>query len=441
MTPRLALAARLVTLALLAVGCRTSPTMITSLEDLTSETQGQGRSDLPQNRILSITGLLPHAQVGSLYHYKKSRSPSTAIGISNGCSYYVTTTYGHDCGDPAGGHDETTCADQERAALTELRDEILNVRLKASKALSLKVAAAKAQAQLVKARASEKDDGETSGLESRLDTAQDDYQQARDAFDLAINEAAKKITRSGVMVVRWDAKKSTNGGATLGTLFGFNRSEDSTASGFAIFSSLRLTNLFVGSDVHDIKPDVRRTWQWKLHWRPWFIGENVLRNIRLTTYLLQARNVLYLQDMEVSEETELALEGSYQELSDLGNTLEELDKVEVEYIRSRIESLSNMGLIAETTRHVYPAHFPERGGQPCETCQAKQVEFLREVSLQVAGRKEAYVLEGGRFGATTAAPTDGWQTVYAVDTDYDTLLKRVRPASRSVCEACAKQGG
>ena len=67
----------------LVAGCSTSGA-ITSLDDLTAEVDPSAIYEaLPQNRVLSLSGMVPSGEPGRVFKHKKSRSPFTAFGISN----------------------------------------------------------------------------------------------------------------------------------------------------------------------------------------------------------------------------------------------------------------------------------------------------------------------------------------------------------------------
>ncbi len=402
------------------LSCAGQQTIITSLEDLTSETERQGLSDVNQNRILSITGLLPQVQVGSIYHYKKGRSPSTAIGISRGPSFYVESKIE---------------GPKDSAAIDKVREKILKVRIAAGRALRKKITASKAQALVLEA---EQDDSDLSTLDSliaSLEQADREYESARESFDDALNDASLEIKDAGVLVVRWDSTRGKEGGISFGSLFGSDASSESKTSGFAILSGLRLTTLFVGQDIWDVDPNIERTWwfygdhfPWVLDWKFPFIGHRTIRNVRLTTHVFQTRRVVYLQDMDFSEEFELAVKGSYQDFSRLSDTLEELDSIEINYIESRMASLSNMGVVGETQRRVYPAGF----GVPDLKSLAGHDgvdPYLNLACLQITGR--SFDAQIKRNETSRLAPTmDEWQTIYTVDTDFEALRERFEKPKR-----------
>src|SRR5512134_1882881 len=65
-------------------GCNTTGGLITSLEDLSTESVKEGLIKIPQYRVASIPGWLPFPDVGGLYFYKPNRKPASAIGLSPG---------------------------------------------------------------------------------------------------------------------------------------------------------------------------------------------------------------------------------------------------------------------------------------------------------------------------------------------------------------------
>ncbi|MCG8345201.1 MAG: hypothetical protein MI685_08610 [Chlorobiales bacterium] len=79
----------MLSLVFVVAGCSSTSGLITSLEDLTTESRKEGMFKLPQYRVISVPGILPFADAGSLQFYMPRRKPSTSIGLSDSYSSYV----------------------------------------------------------------------------------------------------------------------------------------------------------------------------------------------------------------------------------------------------------------------------------------------------------------------------------------------------------------
>jgi hypothetical protein len=404
---------------------------MTSLEDLTSATQRQGFSEVNQNRIISISGLLPQSSVASTYHYKDSRSPSTAFGITNTPSYLL----------------ESRIDGPELADLIEIRKQVIEARAAASRAIASRLAIAGARARL--REESERNEPSATLMTALADeerAARAEYTSARDSFDTELNEAIEAVNVPGVLVMRWQTSDSSSGDFSLDSMLGFSRSHDLATSGFAILGGLRLTTLFVGPEVANLDPGSDRRWDWGLHYYfsglvPCFLGRTY-DNVRLTTHILQAQNVLYLQDAEIEEKARFALDAGAAQLADLSETVRNVERIEFEYIVERLNSLSNLGVIGSLERRVFPAAYAILGS---DRESAIVLEVIDEEELDFVSRKhtgrpytsQKEVLEADRLadgrkvaeagnskpsqGGGSGQPQESWHTIYVVDTDLSTL--------------------
>lgn len=116
--------ALVVSLGLVLGGCSSTGGMITSLEDLTTESSKEGWSKVPQYRVISVPGILPFADAGSLQFYKPKRKPSSAIGLSNGDSYIMQSVIDSEC---------------DEVCLSTIRDNLLLLRGKAEALVEARV--------------------------------------------------------------------------------------------------------------------------------------------------------------------------------------------------------------------------------------------------------------------------------------------------------------
>ncbi len=127
--------------------------MVSSLDDLTAQVDQQGFLSLQQQRVISLSGLVPSGEPGTVYRYKGTRSPFTAIGICSQeedgkkgkRSYYLR---------------REIKSGKKLDELVALRDKLVEVRLQASEVIRKGV-------QRLARLAAKADASEIEGLEIR----------------------------------------------------------------------------------------------------------------------------------------------------------------------------------------------------------------------------------------------------------------------------------
>ena len=395
-------------------GCASSGGLVTSLDDLAADVSISGVFDFEQARAISISGLAPNVHAGGVVRYTAGRTPFTAIGISN-------ISFSDD--DPA-ARTESYIVQRDLALepeegppldyLLDLRNSMLDVRLKASELI--RAIAAETVAQQVALQKEESTEEPTEAppspqadnnteqpatdKESPLETAQRKTKEARTSFDEAYNEVIKAV-RPGVKIIRVSKKNKGESTFGLGSLLGLSKEGESEVTGFAILGDLRYEILYAGEDLSSVARGTRTSWKLigeefpylfgfsKIH--PWFPipiphpGQFARDDIWVVTSSLKAKYILYAQDKLSEEKIEANLEAAYSDFSGAKNFkdfIEKVDKIKVSSVLETVRSLGNTGVL----------------GSPSETLLP-----LSELQEQLR----------------TKQPSEsGYQTVYQVATDY-----------------------
>jgi hypothetical protein len=309
----------------------------------------------------------------------------------------------------------TIAGEDDLERLLAIRNNVFMARNTAAAAVEARLEVVSTRARLVAAeQMAPADPTLVTQVNSELTTASGKYNDARKDFDVALDQAVRAVTHPGVLVIRWQTNDSGSTGGSIGDLLGFGASHDITTSGFAILSGLRVTTLFVGPEVDSLEPGIKRTIDWG--WYPWldvipWFWRRAYCGVRVTTCVLQAKHILYLQDADILRTSEVNLKASYEQLASLGETLREIDKIEIRSIQQRLDSLSNLGIVGNIERKVYPATLGEAMTAPVIV---KDTNWLHEVAEQVTGASE-------RVG--TVQDSQGWHTVYVVDVDLSALQR------------------
>jgi hypothetical protein len=336
-------------------GCASSDsTLLTSLEDISTQSQRQGAFDINQNRIVSIAGLLGGPDVGTMQRFKHGRAASTAIGITEEpTSFYITSTI------PASS-----------SSTSILRDKLLEAREFAADAISKRLRVTDAR----------KDKSKTTAA---VEATQREYETARTAFETSLKQAMAEV-KPGMLVFRWSTNREESGGVSAGSLLDAGASSSRATSGFGILNGVRLSTLYVGKDLKDVTTGQVPTTEWFTWQAPFLVSCYQDRNVRLVTHVLQSKEVSWIQDTTLASRVAANLDASYRQLQNLSGALSPSDKIEINYLLERLDSLSNMGTMAG-------------------------VEYERK--------------ELGKWSIDKdhLSSVKGWLTVYEVDTDLDDL--------------------
>lgn len=300
-------------------GCGSTGGLITSLEDLTTESSKEGFAKVPQYRVVSIPGLLPFVEGGSLHFYKARRKPSSAIGLSANDSYVMESVIESDC--------DSKC-------LSEIRDKLLQLRSKAEAVIEARI-------KLTEVIATAPEDKSQTNLytaykQEKL-SAQTNYSKIRGELDKLHQDAVRSMNHEGLLVFRWSTNSEQSGSTGFGSLFGASGSNEESYSGFTLVSGLRLATLYIGKDLADAWPSLDTSTRYG-------------NRLELTTHLMQARHIIYTAEYDLQRSINAKLSASYEQLADLPETIKALDQIEIEATLSKISNLSNMGVIGNTKR-------------------------------------------------------------------------------------------
>lgn len=353
---------RLLSGILLLTACSSTSGLLTSLEDITTEVDRQGLADVNQTRILSIAGLLAPQQPGELFRFKSHRSASTVIGLTDGPSYYTTATI--DVPDPPK-------AGEVPEPLIALRDAMLEVRQEGAKAIAKRLALANARQALAAPNVTDAERQAVTAAEEKADAA-------RATFDAALSKAMK-LVKAGTLVMRWETESNTSGNLALGDILSVSGSGSKNTSGFAILHGIRVSVLHVGRDICEVVTNQTKQWHWFETSFPWIYAPVMDEDVRITSHLLQAKYVVWFQDVTLARRIAAHLKASSDQLGNIAKTLSDLDKIEIDLVLSSIQSLGNMGSMSG-------------------------IKHDRSNNLTQAQK-----------------PPDGWQTVYYVDTHLEDL--------------------
>lgn len=342
-------------------GCASKSGLITSLEDLTTESIKEGSFKIPQYRVLSIPGLLPFPEPGSLQFFKPQRRPASAIGLSNSSDSYVIQSI-----------IESEC---DEDCLSKIRDNLLLVRGKAE-------ALVEARIKLTKLASTPPSEGSAASIidtyKNNLTEADSNYSKIRQELDSEHQKTLGSINKNGILIYRWNSNSNKNGSLGLGDIFGASGNKNETYSGFALVSGLRTASLYVGRDIVEF-------WKNRLDIQSYYSNR-----FELTTYVMQAKHIIYIAEYDLQSMVSAKLKASYAQLSNLSETIKGLDRIEIDAALSKVSNLSNMGIVGN----------------------------IKRTTRIVDWKKPLGILD--------LKDLDGWQTFYSVESDLTDLIKMLK---------------
>ena len=310
------------------VGCASTGGLITSLEDLSTESVKEGFVKVPQYRVASIPGWLPFSDVGGLYFYKPARKPASVIGLSPGASFELTSEIDGDACD-------TQCLLNIRTLLTSLSmdaQDLIQERIK----LTLLQAQQSAGSPLPPGAAA-------------VEQPRTEYESAQTKFNESYEKVVNAVKNHGVLIYRWSTTKKAGGSVGLDSVFGGSAQQEGSYNGFALVSGIRTKTLFVGRDLMTDGWDALNK------------KSRYSNRLEITTHVMQAKYIMYGAITDLGQFAQAKAKVSYTQLANIPETLKSLSQIEIEAILARVSNLSNMGVMGEIKRKVTPIEWSTAG--------------------------------------------------------------------------------
>ena len=203
--------------------------------------------------------------------------------------------------------------------------------------------------------------------------AEKTYTESRKDLDSFHKTVIESMNHNGLLVFRWNTSSEQSGSTGLGSIFGASGNNEESYSGFALVSGLRIATLYLGKDLLDAWPALDTSTRYS-------------NRFELTTHVMQAQHIIYIAEYDLQRSINARLSASYDQLSNLPDTLKALDQIEIEAALSKISNLSNMGVMGNTRRST------------------RDVDWTSPAGIE------------------NLADLDGWQTFFAVKSDLTDLM-------------------
>ncbi len=299
--------------------------------------------DFDQQRLLSISGMLPMNKVGELHNYSGSKTPaSQSVGISSKSdqSYVHTTVFEY-----GGTYEEFRNIKIKIHEMQLLVGKYVEAKISEIQKLDTLVGLKKQQAKLKTA---------STALNAQVASAQNDHDKAVLAsakasteIDKAELDIARAISQKNIIVYRWGEEEKGIWAGVLGSLFSGRNEFARRKQGYGLIAGLRISTMQVGSDIH-------KAWKWlddekrdgKTGKKK---GKDYRHKKRMITQVWEAQ---YIQSMSLFEEERLLkmkIKASYETLANLPRAVSELQEIELESMLQRARTLSNVSSIAKSS--------------------------------------------------------------------------------------------
>lgn len=330
--------------AFVLAGCAGRPVMHSAFDDITSEPQVTKTPLVTYRNVISLNGLMPLHVPGMLFLEPQDagsagsgdKSPSLLLAVSPKRSMVVQATYAESDAASKVKTLQTAYLTLRGAAIAEVAARIHYGLLEALKqtpgddtirqALGFSAESAtpvNVSAQVAKAGAD-------------LAVAQKTLADARNALFSGLDD--------NMVIANWTRKDQFQGLASVLPFLQANASRDSTASGVLILGGVRVVNVMFGEDLYCMAQNAQSN---PAQWAQ-------LRNVSVTTNLVQAQAVAYVSDLDVTNSLAASLKLTQQQLqallksgkAGLGNSAESLS---ASALVASAMSVSNVGRLVNPT--------------------------------------------------------------------------------------------
>ena len=309
-------------------GCASNGGIITSLEDLSTDSVKEGFIKIPQYRVASIPGWLPFSDVGGLYFYKPSRKPASVIGLSPGSSFELVSEII--------GEGDQIC---DQTCLAGIRDRISALDTLAQVLVQTRV-------ELLDRQSRQSANPSEASLQPLVDAANTAYKTAQANFNKSYEEVVKSIKNNGVLIYRWATDSTKSGSLAADGLLGTSFQQNQKRNGFALVSGVRTKTLFIGADL-------------LTGWGTLNKDSKFSNHFEITTHIMQAKNIMYGNISDVAMYADAKIDASYQQLANPSETLKSLTKIEIAMALSKVSNLSNIGVMGNMRRSFLPVTWDE----------------------------------------------------------------------------------
>lgn len=333
--------------------CGTPASMsIEALDDLSNHSQTIESRLFDFHSYVSIAGVIPTQNVMWRSFQPADASPTHSISLSPKFSYVAVKHYdgatADDVATVANGLQEAQqayMAAQVHALQTAVLSAALNAKGFQDDAKSSDASAMAAQARRLLGEPLK----DTASAEQRLTALRDKQVQLDQALRDKLQQVASASRKANILITRWQATRTTQGGAILGggesAPISGRGASSGARSGFLVLGNLRMTSLHAGEDFLDMVRERQKEADKFIYVDP-----------DVTTFTLQAKHTAHVEETDARSELALRLRLSADQLKQFGNFIQDSD-VGLDFATTLSRSLTNRGALSSPKETIEPRCF------------------------------------------------------------------------------------
>lgn len=355
---------------LLLAGCSTHRYVANNaFDDLVNETRSTDTRFIKYKSYVAVSGLIPHAAPGTIFHHPEGLSPTHGLPLSPKYSYVVESRFQMEKGGTADGQKKVNAI---RDKYVEARQAIVKATALGAKAgiagrvveltrttkdLEQCKLAAHVLAMSAPARC---DQPQIDALGVELTKAENAAAQAAGDAATKRQELAKSLD-GNVIITRWDQRTELTWLGKLAEVFALTVDRKQDLGGVLIAGDLRTWSQRVGEDYVDMVREMDPT------------ARTLFQETQIDLFMVEARHRAYAAELKLEDAVAASLSLSVEQLRQWESLLKAADRVDLRMGAALLTDISNMGVLGAPVLHAVRRRcfMP-----PAENERAAQREFL-----------------------------------------------------------------
>ncbi|WP_461210538.1 hypothetical protein [Desulfocurvus sp. DL9XJH121] len=302
----------LAVVAMLLAGC-SHKAMVTSFQDITSESKRQGWFYGRQYSSVSIPGFNAAYEPGRLYSYNPARGPLTATGIAPGEQSLIIS--------------KTVQGSDDENAIIAIKTQLETVKQLTEEVVQARIDMLKND---INAKA-----GSGTTIFNNVDAnAATAYSTKLGQLKAAETTLNNQVNKNGIMIFRWAYGTVADESTDVAEILKTNNEAGAQSSGYAIINGLRVSTLYVGTDILKQWNEVRDIG----FWRAW---------PQIVTTVAQTRQIAYTSELDLEQVFAAELNLDYETVENVAANWKTELSVVIKTYAARFEKCANTGLIGK----------------------------------------------------------------------------------------------
>jgi len=297
-------------IALVLSGCA-DRVMVTSFQDITSESKRQGWFYGRQYSSISIPGFISAFEPGTLYSYNPTRGPLTATGVAWGKESLIVS--------------KTIDSGAAQGTVGTIKKKLEEIKSKTTEVVQLRLDMLKQSLN----------DTVTTGTKPFVIGTTDPataYQKALGELEALESQLADMVSANGVMIFRWAHGDESKAEAKVSEIASAGGGSSKAGAGYAILNGLRVSTLYVGEDILQQWNDVEDIG----FWRSW---------TQIVTQVAQAKEIAYTTELNLESTFQAELKLDAETVKNIAENWQQEVSVVLSAFSARFQRTANAGVV------------------------------------------------------------------------------------------------